>query len=81
MSDRVRTLTSSEIQKLPRCRWSWDSHAKCFDQVKEPVETLLCIKCCMEGLLYVLVHPDGQPDAIHALDGLAAMLKEIKVLE
>lgn len=87
MSNRFRTLTPQEREALPRCRWSWDTNAKCFDEVRviatmtRPVETKLCVKCCMEGLLYCLVHPDSQPDAVHALDGLAAMLKELRVLE
>ena len=80
MSNRMRTLTPSEMEKLPHCRWSWDSHAKCFED-KPPTETKFCVRCCMEELLNVLVHPDGQPDGVQCLDGLAAMLKELKVLE
>lgn len=80
MTSRVRSLTAQEIEKLPQCRYSWDSHTKCFE-IKQPQETKACLRCCMEGMIAALGHEDNIAVSVHCLDGLAIVLKELKMLE
>jgi len=76
-----KMLSPSEIEKLPHCRY--DFFGKCDKEVKFSIQKEVSIKecvACMCELIFKGASQDNCSLAMHGLDMLLIVLKELDVL-